>query len=257
MNSAGLTIVSQLMRRDVQERYTGTALGAFWLVAQPLFMLLVYALVFGEVLQLRTGVAHDSGQFAVWLFAGLMAFNGLAEVLARAPTLLTERRELLLNTPLPPAILPLLPVGTSLVLELISVSLLMVWLLLQGEAQWFALLCYLPFLFLRLLLSLAGAYLLAILGVFLRDLRQLMPPLLTVLLLVSPIVYPLEIVPVQWLGWFEWNPLAHLVAGYRAALLEGRFLWEPFLLLAVFAGSLLALAAWLSQRLMAQVRYVL
>lgn len=257
MNAASLSVIRQLLRRDLQERYAGTALGIFWLIVQPLFMLLVYALVFGEILQMRTGIPHDSGQFGVWLFAGLLAFNGLADVLTRAPAILTERRDVLLNTPLSPAIPPLLPVGTSLVLELVSVALLMTWLLWQGQAHWLALPFYLPFLLLRLLLSLAFAYLLALLGVFLRDLRQLMPPLLTIVLLVSPIVYPLEIVPHPWQGWFEWNPLAHLVAGYRAALLDGSFLWEPFLLLLALATGLLVLAAWLLQKMMVQVRYVL
>ena len=70
MNTLPLTLFWQLLRRDIQERYTGTVLGAAWLVIQPLLMLLVYALVFGEVLQLRFGEHHTDGQFAAYLFAG-------------------------------------------------------------------------------------------------------------------------------------------------------------------------------------------
>lgn len=257
MNSANLTLLWQLLRRDLQERYAGTALGVFWLLAQPLFLLLVYALVFGEILQLRFGAQTSSGQFAASLFAGLTAFNALAEVLSRAPTILTERRDLLLHSPLSPMLLPLLPVGSSLVLEALSIGLLLLWLCVQGQCQPVGVLFYLPFLLLRVLFSLAFAYSLAVLGVFLRDLRQLMPPLLTVLLLVSAIVYPPELVPERFQAFLQLNPLAQLVQGYRAALLESSFRWENFAALLLLASGLLALAVWLFQRLMPRARYVL
>lgn len=257
MNAANLTLVWRLLRQDLRERYVGAALGVFWLLAQPLFMLLVYALVFGEILQFRLGVAEGSGQFAVWLFAGLSMFNALAEVLVRAPSILCERRELLLNTPLPAVLLPLLPVGSSLVLELLSVGLLLLWLCLQGLCHWQAIIFYPPFLMLRVAFSLAFAYALAVLGVFLRDLRQMMQPLLTVLLLVSPIVYPLSAAPERFHAWFAWNPLAQLAQGYRAVLLDGAFPWESFTGLAALAGILLVGALWLFQRLLTRARYVL
>lgn len=257
MKAANLTLLWQLLRQDLRERYAGTALGVFWLLAQPLFMLLVYALVFGEILQLRLGLASDTPQFAAWLFAGLTVFNALAEVLTRAPAILTERRDLLLNSPLPAVLLPLLPVGSSLVLELLSVGLLLLWLCSHGQCQPLALLFYPAFLLLRVLFSLAFAYALAVLGVFLRDLRQMMPPLLTVLLLVSPVVYPLAAVPERFHAWFAWNPLAQLVDGYRAALLAGEFLWQPFGSLLLLATVMLVGAVWLFQHLMLRARYVL
>ena len=257
MNKANLTLLWQLLRHDVQERYAGTVLGAFWLLAQPLFMLLVYALVVGEVLQLRVGAQTDSASFAAWLFTGLTVFNTLAEVLVRSPSMLVERRNLLLNSPLPPALLPLLPVGSSLVLELLSVGLLLAWLCIQGQCHWQSIFLYPAFLILRIVLSAALAYGLAILGVFLRDLRQMMSPLLTVLLLASPIVYPLGVVPERFHAWFAWNPLAQLVQGYRSVLLDGVFPWESFTALLLLAAMLLAMAATLFQRLMPRARYVL
>ncbi|OQX03076.1 MAG: hypothetical protein BWK73_40750, partial [Thiothrix lacustris] len=80
---------------------------------------------------------------------------------------------------------------------------------------------------------------------------------LTVLLLISPIVYPLQVVPEAFQAWFAWNPLAYLVAGYRAALLDGQFLWQAFTGLLVLASGLLGAALWLFQRLLLRARYVL
>ena len=257
MNTLPLTLFWQLLRRDIQERYTGTVLGAAWLVIQPVLMLLVYALVFGEVLQLRFGEHHTDGQFAAYLFAGLMAFNALAEVVTRAPSLLVERRELLLYSALSPALLPLLPVAVSLGLEAISLGLLLAWLLIHGQWQPWGWVFYLPFVVARLLLSLALSYWLAVLGVFLRDLRQLMPPLLGVLLLISAVVYPPELVPESLKVGLLLNPVAQLVQGYRDALLEGRFRWETWLGLMLLASGLLFAGRWLFQRLMPRARYVL
>lgn len=257
MNAANLTLLWQLLRRDLHERYAGTTLGVLWLLVQPLFMLLVYALVFGEVLQLRFGGQNGHEQFAAYLFAGLTAFNAIAEVLVRAPGLLTSQRELLLNSPLPPGLLPLLPVASSLVLELLSISLLCLWLCLNGNCPLTGFFFYLPVLLARLLLSAGLAYLLAVLGVFLRDLRQLIPTLIGVLLLVSAIVYPPEMVPENLRFWLKINPLAQLAEAYRAALIEGIFRWQNCLVLLLQGGFMLALGWWLFQRLMPRARYVL
>ena len=261
---AYLTLTWQLLRRDLQARYAGTLLGVFWLIAQPLFMLVVYTLVFGEILAVRfpapTQAASQSGQtadFALTVLAGLTLFNALAEVLTRAPSVLVERRDLLLNSPLPASILPLLPVGTSIVLEVLSVGLLLLWVGFNGQWQAQVLLYYPAVLLVRVLFSLAFSYGLAILGVFLRDLRQLMPPLMTVLLLLSPIVYPLTQVPAQWQAVFQWNPLTHLVQAYRDALLAGSFQPTIFCALLGMASVLLLLAVALFQRLMPRARYVL
>lgn len=257
MNAATLSLLWQLVRRDVQERYTGTVLGVAWLVVQPLFLLLVYALVFGDILQLRFGAQTGSGQFTAYLFTGLIAFNALAEVVTRAPSLLTERRDLLLNSSLPPALLPLLPVASSLLLEWLSLGLLLLWRCVHGQCQVEGMVFLLPFVIVRVLLSLSLAYALAVLGVFLRDLRQMMPPLLGVLLLLSAIVYPPEIVPERFQPWLLLNPLAQLVQGYRDALLEGRFHTEIWLALTLLTAPLLVVSGWLFRKLMPRARYVL
>lgn len=247
----------ELLRQEWRDRQRGTALGALWLLLPALFMLLVYGLVFGAILQMRVGSHTEPLHFAAWLFAGLLPFNALAEVLVRAPTLLVERRALLLNTPLPVWVLPLPPVAMSVLLELLAVALLGGWLCWQGDCPTWGWVWYLPFLLVRLLLTLALAYPLAVLGVFVRDLRQALPPALTVLLLFSAIVYPLEVVPPVWQQWLGWNPLTQLVAGYRAALLDGTFLWQPWLALLLLALALLAVGLGLFRHGWRQARYVL
>ncbi|CAA6823331.1 MAG: Transport permease protein [uncultured Thiotrichaceae bacterium] len=242
---------------DLKERYAGTFLGMLWLVIHPLFMLLIYAFIFGEVLQLRSGASHSTPQFALYLFTGLLAFNAVSEVLVRAPSLLNDRRDLLLNTPLPVWLLPLLPVAVSVVLEVLALLVLLVALSVQNELKISGVFFYFYFLIIRIIFSLAGAYVIAVLGVFVRDLRQLMPVLMTVLLFVSPILYPPEVIPEQFLFFYDWNLLGQLVQGYREALLDGIINWGRFSVLFLISISCLSLAIWLFRSLMPRARYVL
>ncbi len=252
-----LTLLYRLFWRDLQERYTGTVLGGVWLLVQPLFLLAVYTLVFGEILQLRLGAAASTTAFAYYLFAGLIAFNAFSEVLTRAPLVLHERRDMLLNTPLPSWILPLLPVASSILLEMLAVLILVLALWVKGAWQPWGLLLYLPFLLVRVLLSLAAAYFLSVLGVFLRDLRQLMPAVLTVLLFISPILYPLDRIPPRFLPLYDWNLLGQLVQGYREALLEGTLDWQHCATLLVLSSVLLMLSIAFFRSLMPRARFVL
>lgn len=252
-----LSLAVRLFRFDLHERYNGTVLGALWLLMHPLFMLLVYTFIFGEVLQLRFGAEYSTAQFALYLFTGLLVFNAFSEVLTRSPFVLNERRDLLLNTPLPAWLLPLLPVAISVVLEGIALLVLLLAISLQYDLKFTALPFYLCFLLVRIIFSLAGAYMVAVLGVFLRDLRQLIPVLMTVLLFISPILYPAEIIPEKFRFFYDWNILAQLIAGYREALLEGVINWSRFGALLLIALCSLGLALWLFRRLMTRVRYVI
>lgn len=251
------TLIYHLFRRDLSERYQGTVLGFAWLVLQPLFMLGLYTLVFSEVLQVRFNAQTSNSHFACYVFTGLLAFNALSEVMTRSTTVITERRDLLLNTALPSWVLPIIPVTVSVMLELISLSVLLLALSLTQQLQLLGVLFYLPFLVVRVLFSLAVAYSLAVLGVFLRDLRQLIPALLTVLLFISPLLYPLELIPESLRPLYHWNPLAHLVEAYRLALLQGQFDLERLSAL-LLVSSVCWLAAYLLfQSLMPRARYVL
>ncbi|HPE61890.1 MAG TPA: ABC transporter permease [Thiolinea sp.] len=252
-----LLLALNLCRRDLRERYQGSMLGIFWLLFPPLFMLCIYTLVFGEILQLRFGSGTSTREFAFYLFAGLITFNAFAEVMTRSPTVLSEKRDLLLNTPLPASVLPLIPVLNSIMLELIAVLILVAGLILAGLFQPSGLLLYLPCLLVRALLSLALAYPLGIIGVFLPDLRQIMPAVMTVLMFLSPILYPLEAIPDHFRPWYAWNLLGQLVACYRATLLEGHLPWETLAALMLVALLLLGLGLMLFRQLIPRARYVL
>ncbi len=246
-----------MTKRDLKERYIGTSLGKLWLILQPLFLLLIYTLVFSKILNVRFGHSENVSTFAFYLMAALIAFNGFSESLTRSVSTLSNNRNLLLNTPLKAWVLPLIPVFSSVIIELISVVLLLIFFAVVESKISSILWLYPALLLIRLLLSLAGSYLLAIFSVFFKDIGQALPMLLTVLLFISPILYPMDVIPEAYQPLFFWNLMSHLVEAYRAVLLEGQIHWQLIFWLFIISLSLFAASFTLFQKLINQARLVL
>lgn len=246
-----------MTKRDLKERYIGTSLGKFWLLLQPLFLLLIYTFVFSKILNVRFEHSQNTSTFAFYLMAGLIAFNSFSESLTRSVNTLSFNRNLLLNTALPAWVLPIIPVLSSVVVEIISVILLLIFFLIIEAKFSVATWLYPALLLTRILLSLAGSYLLSILSVFFKDIGQALPMLLTLLLFVSPILYPMEIVPENYQALFHWNLMSHLVELYRSVLLEAVINWQAITWLLIISFTLFWVALTLFQKLINQAKLVL
>ena len=230
-----------LTLRDLRERVAGTALGLVWLVLQPLFLMVVYTFVFGFLLRVRFQAEGSTVTFALYLMAGLMPYTAFQQSVQRGASSLISNRGLVSKASFPPVLLPVVVAASSVVTELIGLGvLILAVVLIKGEVSpWLPLL---PLLVgLRFLFSLGVAWAVSVLSVFFRDLGQLLGLLLTVLLFVTPILYPASVVPESWRWVLEINPLHHLVDAYRNVIIEGTAP-DP----GVWGVALLALAlAWL------------
>ncbi len=216
-------LLRRLTRREFEARYRGSILGLTWAVITPVTMMAVYTFVFHSVLAARwPGHAVDDRMgYALNLLAGLIVFNVIAECLGRAPRLILENPSYVKKLVFPVEILPVV----ALLGALISASIgCLVLLLLQwatGGPPSPAILL-LPLLVMPLLsLCLGVTYLLAALGVFLRDIGQIIGPLVMVLMFLSPVFYPAESVPQPWRDWLELNPLAAAIGWVRGVILLG------------------------------------
>ncbi|MBL8822053.1 MAG: ABC transporter permease [Planctomycetia bacterium] len=211
-------LIQQLIRREVVGRYRGSLLGTLWAVCLPLFAVAVYTLVFGLILKQRWP-GREGIEFPLLVWTGLAVFNTLAEILQRAPSVILAQPNLVKKVVFPLEVLPVMLVGTSLVplgISLSAVGVGAVWI--TGELPHVPVLIINLFL---LMLFLQGtAWLLAGIGTFLRDLQPMMQALCPLLLFLSPILYPLDVVPTAWQTLFWLNPLTVLVEGMRSALLH-------------------------------------
>ncbi|MCU0956457.1 MAG: ABC transporter permease [Hydrogenophaga sp.] len=237
-------LIGALAKREILVRYKGSIFGVAWSFLTPLLTLLVFTFVFGEIFQARWGGARESGtlDFATALFAGLMVYTFFAEALSRAPSLIVGNPNFVKKVVFPVEILPLTStLGAAFQLGMAYLLLL---LMLQFS-QWpvGASVALVPLILLPLIVLTQGlCWLLSALGVFVRDIGQLVQPALTALLFLSPIFYPLSSVPPALQGLFRLNPITYTVEAIRNALLHGTAPdWTTF---AAFS-ALCAAVAWL------------
>jgi lipopolysaccharide transport system permease protein len=217
-------LIVQFVARDVQGRYRGSVLGLFWSFLSPLLLLTVYTFVFGVVFKARWGASRPGnlGDFALVLFCGLVPYNLFSECTNRASTLVVAVPNYVRKVVFPLEVLPVSVVGSALFHALVSLSaLLAASLLVRGTVP--LTLPLLPVIVLPLvLLALGVTWFLASLGVFVRDVQYVIALGLQILLFLTPIFYPVEVVPAGLRPFLQCNPLAPVVENFRRVVLWGQ-----------------------------------
>ncbi len=201
-------LLRQLIGRELSARYRTTALGACWLVLQPLLMLVIYTVVFSGIFKARWHGAASTTDFALMLFAGLIPFSFLAEVLATAPTTISSQPNFVKKVVFPLEILPIVKVAAAMVGALIGLTILLVVQAWKGEGPSMWALSA-PLVLLEMVPMLLGiGWTLSALGVYLRDTNQMVGILTSVLLFLSPIFFPPDAIPHELRALVDFNPLA-------------------------------------------------
>ncbi len=213
-----------LTKREVIGRYRGSMLGLFWSFFHPVVMLMIYTFVFSVVFKARWNAGSDSKtEFALVLFAGLIVFNLFSDCITRAPGIILAHANYVKKVVFPLEILPWVTIGTAIFQALMSLSVWMLfYVLFFGMPHATALLLplvLLPIVFITMGLS----WILASLGVYLRDISQLIGICTTVLMFLSPIFYPISSLPVQYQHLLLLNPLTPAIEGMRDVLFWGKF----------------------------------
>jgi lipopolysaccharide transport system permease protein len=215
-------LIVQMGRREVVGRYKGSVLGLAWSFFNPVFMLTVYTFVFSEIFKSRwAGASESKTQFAVLLFVGMIVQGLFSEVLNRAPSLIISNVNYVKKVVFPIEILPIVAMGAALFHSLISLSVLLVaFVLFNGYLQWTVV--FAPLVLLPLVILIVGfAWMLASLGVFLRDVGQTITIITTVLMFLSPVFYPVSAVPERFRVWIMANPLTFIIEQAREVLVWG------------------------------------
>ena len=215
-------LIWQMTKRDVIGRYRGSIMGLLWSFFNPILMLAVYTFIFSVVFQVRWGEATENkADFAIVLFVGLIIHTLFAECVNRAPSLILTNVNYVKKVVFPLEILPWITLGSALFHAMVSVVVLLVFVgFTQIQLSWTALLF--PLVLLPLVLLTMGlSWFLASLGVFIRDVRQMIGMVTTVMLFLSPIFYPVSAVPESYRIWFNLNPLTFIVEQGREVLLWG------------------------------------
>lgn len=236
-------LIYNLIKREVIGRYRGSVMGLLWSFFNPVLMLTVYTFVFSVVFKARWADGTDSRtEFALVLFAGLMVFNLFAECLNRAPSLILGNVNYVKKVVFPLEILPVVSMGSAAFHLVISMVVwLIFYLLFFGIPQ--ATIALLPIVLAPFLLMILGfSWFLASLGVYLRDVSQIIGVMTTALMFLSPIFYPISALPEEYHLFMQINPLTSIIEQVRNVMIWGKGLdWSAWAIYMTFA----AIIAWL------------
>ncbi|MDE2260350.1 MAG: ABC transporter permease [Betaproteobacteria bacterium] len=227
-------LIRQFAVREVSTRYRGSYGGLTWAFVTPLLMLAVYTFVFQHIFHARwLNSDGDDFDFAIRLYAGLIVFNCFAEYLLRAPRLIVDQPNLVKRVVFPLEILPWAALFSAL-FHLITAALVLVLAVsvLHGAPQ--PALIAVPLVWAVMIPFLLGTgWFLSALGVYLKDLGQLIGLVVTFLQFLSPVFYPVEALPEALRPWLMINPLTLVIEETRRVTIEG--IWPHWSALALYA----------------------
>lgn len=244
-------LIMQLIKREIIGRYKGSVIGVAWSFFYPILMLVVYTFVFSVIFKSRWGGDESKTLFAVIIFTGMIVLNLFTEVLNRAPTLITSNTNYVKKIVFPVEVIPVVALGVALFHALISlIVVLIAFIVFNGFLHWTAI--FSPIVMLPLILiTLSFAWLLASLGVYLRDIGQTVSILTMALMFLSPIFYPITVVPESFRPYILANPLTFIIEQMREVIVWGHTPnWLGLAMYCMVATSLL----WLSFALFQKMR---
>lgn len=227
-------VAAEVFRR-FQAKYRGSVLGVSWTLLNPLATILIYTLVFSRLMGGRFPGLDGPFAYGIYVCAGLLTWGLFQDVITRSVGVFIDHANLIKKVAFPTfTLLAIVAIGATLDFGLVFLAFLLV-LGVTGHLPGFVILAMLPLLVLQLFLSVGLGMLAAVLNVFFRDIGHVAAIALRLWFWVTPIVYPLSILP-DWIRpWVEWlNPMTPLVIGYQRVLLlqawpEWQILWPTLI----------------------------
>jgi homopolymeric O-antigen transport system permease protein len=209
-----------MVARDFRGRYLGSMLGASWAVLNPLAQVLIYTLVFSQVMRSRLPNLPDTLSYSLYLCAGALTWNYFVEVLLRSQTVFLEQANMLKKVSFPRVTLPAYVFLSATVNFAIVWGLFLAFLLVSGRWPGWALVGLLPLLLVQQALAVGLGLALGVTNVFFRDVAQAVGVALQFWFWLTPIVYPIDAVPEELRQLLAWNPLYAVVASYQRIVVE-------------------------------------
>jgi lipopolysaccharide transport system permease protein len=242
-------LLRSLVRREIEVKYRGSFLGKLWILFLPLLMLGVYTFVFGTIYGSRWGGSSDVSDFVPMLYCGLIVHAIFAETVGKSSSLIVNNPNYVKKVIFPLELLPLGTLSAALFNAGFSFLLLLVLnLILKGELNWT--LIATPLVILPLVLYAIGiAWLISALGVFFRDIEQIIGVLMSMLLFLSPVFYSVHSAPQLAQAFLKFNPLTYPIEEVRNVVLLGQLPhWQPWLLQMLIGFLVAWFGLWVFER---------
>ena len=226
-------LIMSMVRRDLKGRYSGSFMGMFWSLLNPLSLFCIYTFVFSVILKAKAGAEYGDIPFPIWLLAGMFPWIFFSEAVSQAAATITGNAQLVKKSVFDKDMLPLCVVCANFINHLIYLSLFVIAIAFAGLTPRLSYLWLIPLWLLVFLHALAWSYLLSSLNVYIRDIGQSLGLMLLLAFFSTPIVYPAEMAPSWAQMILRLNPYSHIVRFYREVLLLGK-LPDPVLFITLF-----------------------
>jgi lipopolysaccharide transport system permease protein len=240
-----LDLILSLARREFFARYKGSFLGILWAVVTPIVTIAIFTLIFAGIFGARFGAGGTHWDYAIYLFCGLLPWTMFQETVLQSATTIVSHSNLVKRVVFPLETLPVAQALSSLLNQMFgTLALLIATLVIHRRLHLTVL--WLPVLIIPQLLAAVGAaWLVASLGVFLRDISQGVALVLMAWMFLTPIIYPESIVPEGYRSFINANPFTALIRSHRRIFLEGAPPdWSALAYFTVFAVVLFVFGYW-------------
>lgn len=237
------------VKREFQLKYRNSILGAAWTVLNPLAMIIVYTVIFAEVMHNRMAGSTSTFSYSIYLCSGVLTWGLFAEITARAQTVFLEHAGLIKKITFPRICLPIIVVLNACLNFSIIFALFTAFLVVSGNFPGIVFAAVLPLLLLQVLFSIGLGIILGVLNVFFRDVGQFFTIFLQFWFWFTPVVYPVAALPEGVRGWLRFNPMAPLIIAYQDVIVKQAWpQWGSLLPLALMAMLLCVLGMQLFRK---------
>ena len=215
--------IASSVKREFQLKYRNSLLGALWTVLSPLAMIVVYTVVFAQVMHSRLPGTSSTFAYSIYLCAGVLTWGLFAEITGRAQTMFLEHAGLIKKINFPRICLPVIVALNALVNFGIIFGLFTGFLIISGNFPGLVYLALLPLLMVQVAFALGLGLILGVLNVFFRDVAQFYSIALQFWFWFTPVVYPANVLPKEVAAMLPWNPMAPLIMSYQTILVNGQW----------------------------------
>ena len=234
--------VAGSVKREFQSKYRNSLLGAAWAVLNPLALIIVYTVIFSQVMKARLPGVDSAFGYSIYLCAGILTWGLFAEIVGRAQNIFLEHANLMKKLSFPRMSLPVIVVLSAGLNFAIIFGVFLLFLVVSGNFPGWAIVGTFPVLVIQIAFSIGLGISLGVLNVFFRDVGQFFGIFMQFWFWLTPIVYPASIVPEAVRGILHrCNPMAPIIAAYQNVFVAGRWPDWPTLVMPAIVAALLCL----------------
>lgn len=224
--------------REFQSKYRNSLLGVAWTLLNPLALIIVYTVIFSQLMQAKLPGVDSTFAYSIYLCAGVLTWGLFSEIVGRGQNVFLENANLLKKLSFPRLCLPVVVIANASLNFAIIFGLFTVFLLLSGNFPGLPYLAVFPVFVILAAFAIGLGITLGVLNVFFRDVGQFFGIFLQFWFWLTPIVYPKNILPEKLIPFIDLNPMTGLINAFQTILVNKQWpnwnsLW-PVAVLAIF-----------------------